>query len=108
MGAPETQDVDKLIDHNSPPISGNLPLPPSPMPPLQGDRGMEQVRAEATAALVKSGLGGGLNVPQSLHVQEELDKLSEMFPSMDRNSIKEFIKDQLKTDLQREGEGTFT
>lgn len=116
MGPPQ----DKLINHKTPPMTGNLPLPPSPMPAYsdhsegsislgtEQERAMNTIRSEAASALKEQGLGEGLTKPQSLHVQEELDKLSEMFPSMDRNSIKDFIKDQLKRDLEQEGEGTFS
>lgn len=113
--------TDKLIEAKTPTFSTNLPLPPSPMPPSPSPsgigigmstdmaaHGMDQVRSNVVAALKEQGLGEGLTKPQSLHVQEELDKLSEMFPDMDRNSIKDFIKDHLKGDLEEEGEATFS
>lgn len=91
------------------PYSSTHPYVFTPKGPKAGEAGSRQSYAAYKANLSDTGdKDSGLSVPQLLHVQEELDNLSDMFPGMDRNSIKEFMKDHLKRDLQEESKGSFT
>ena len=107
----------QLIDVETPKLTANLPLPPSPAPhssthpyvftpkgPKAGEPGSRHSYPAYKALLADN----GLTKPQLLHVQEELDSLSDMFPDMSRDKIKEFMKDYLKRDLQEESKGSFT